>query len=249
MVIVYFSGTGNSKYIAEKFADRMQIEAHSIEENIDFGQIFDKVDTIAVCYPIYGSCVPLIMREFVKKNMQFFERKKLIIFCTQMLFSGDGAKAFTRLIPNCDGRVRYAEHFKMPNNICNFALFPMTEKEKTKKPLRALEKLDKVCSDIQKGVVKKRGWNAFSNILGKTQNIAYPKMEAKARASFRTDDSCIGCGLCVKKCPMHNLELVNGKVKQNGNCTLCYRCVNICPKQSCTVYFTKKPKKQYKGIS
>lgn len=114
---------------------------------------------------------------------------------------------------------------------------------KNKKPLRALEKLDKVCSDIQKGVVKKRGWNAFSNILGKTQNIAYPKMEAKARASFRTDDSCIGCGLCVKKCPMHNLELVNGKVKQNGNCTLCYRCVNICPKQSCTVYFTKKPKK------
>lgn len=34
-----------------------------------------------------------------------------------MLFSGDGAKAFARLIPNCDGRVRYAEHFKMPNNL------------------------------------------------------------------------------------------------------------------------------------
>ena len=114
--------------------------------------------------------------------------------------------------------------------------------------MKALEKLDKVCSDIQKGIVKKRGWNVFSSILGKTQNIAYPKMEAKAKTSFRTDDSCIGCGLCVNKCPMHNLELVNGKVKQNGNCTLCYRCVNICPKQSCTVYFTKKPKKQYKGI-
>ena len=71
MVIVYFSGTGNSKYIAEKFADRMQIEAHSIEETIDFGNVFSKVDTIAVCYPIYGSCVPLIMREFVKKYMQF----------------------------------------------------------------------------------------------------------------------------------------------------------------------------------
>ena len=75
MVIVYFSGTGNSKYIAEKFADRMQIEAHSIEENIDFGQIFDKVDTIAVCYPIYGSCVSLIMREFVKKYIHFLKVK------------------------------------------------------------------------------------------------------------------------------------------------------------------------------
>lgn len=75
MVIVYFSGTGNSKYIAEKFADRMQIEAHSIEENIDFGQIFDKVDTIAVCYPIYSSCVPLIMREFVKRIYSFLKGK------------------------------------------------------------------------------------------------------------------------------------------------------------------------------
>ena len=108
----------------------------------------------------------------------------------------------------------------MPNNICNFALFPMTEKERTKKPLKALEKLDRVCSDIQKGIVKKRGWSVFSGMLGKSQNIAYPKMEAKVKASFLTDDTCAGCGLSV----------------------------NICPKQSCTVYFRKKPKKQYKGI-
>ena len=108
MVIVYFSGTGNSKYIAENFASRMQIEAHSIEENINFEELFNKVDTIAVCYPIYGSCVPRIMREFVQKHMRFFESKKLIIFCTQMLFSGDGAKAFARLIPNCNERVLYA---------------------------------------------------------------------------------------------------------------------------------------------
>lgn len=109
MVIIYFSGTGNSKYIAEKFADKMKIEAHSIEETIDFKSIFDKTDTIAVCYPIYGSCVTLIMREFVKKYMQFFESKKLIIFCTQMLFSGDGAKAFARLIPNCDRKLLFLQ--------------------------------------------------------------------------------------------------------------------------------------------
>lgn len=248
MVIVYFSGTGNSKFIAEKFAEKMKIESYSIEENIDFESIFNKTDTIAVCYPIYGSCVPFIMREFVKRYIQFFESKKLIIFCTQMLFSGDGTRAFARLIDNCDERVIYTEHFKMPNNICNFALFPMTEKEKIKKPLKALEKLDVVCSDIQKGIVKRRGWNVFSTLLGKTQNIAYPKMEKQAKSSFNTDDTCIGCGLCVDNCPMNNLELVDGKVKQKGNCMLCYRCVNMCPKQSCTVYFRKKPKKQYKGI-
>ena len=113
-------------------------------------------------------------------------------------------------------------------NLYNYSIDFVVGLTRKNKIYPKIEKLDKVCSDIQKGIVKKRGWNTFSNILGKTQNI--------------------WCGLCVNKCPMHNLELVNGKVKQNGNCTLCYRCVNICPKQSCTVYFTKKPKKQYKGI-
>lgn len=245
MIIVYFSGTGNSRYIAEQFAKRMNINAYSIEEDLEFETIFSKEDTIAVCYPIYGSCVPRIMREFVSRYQTYFKTRKLIIFCTQMLFSGDGARAFARLIPGCDERVIYAEHFLMPNNICNFALFPMTEKEKIKKPQKALEKLDLVCSNIQCGIIKKRGWNVFSTLLGKTQNVAYPKIEQQGKGSFCTDESCIGCGLCVKNCPVNNLEMVNGKVVQKENCTLCYRCVNLCPKQSCTVYFHKKPKKQY----
>lgn len=87
MVIVYFSGTGNSKFIAEKFAEKMKIESYSIEENIDFESIFNKTDTIAVCYPIYGSCVPLIMREFVKRYIQFFESKKINNFLyTNVIF-------------------------------------------------------------------------------------------------------------------------------------------------------------------
>ena len=248
MIILYFSGTGNSRFIAEQFAKRMNISAYSIEQNLDFGTLLSKEDTVAFCYPIYGSCVPRIMREFVSRYRKHLEPKKLIIFCTQMLLSGDGAKAFARLLPGCDERVIYAEHFLMPNNICNFFLFPIREKEKIKKPAKALKKLDRVCTDIQHGIVKKRGWNVFSALLGKTQNIAFPKMEEEAKSSFQTDEGCIGCGLCVKKCPAHNLELIEGKVVQKGNCILCYRCVNLCPRQSCTVYIHKKPKKQYRGI-
>ena len=132
MIILYFSGTGNSRFIAEQFAKRMNISAYSIEQNLDFGTLLSKEDTVAFCYPIYGSCVPRIMREFVSRYRKHLEPKKLIIFCTQMLFSGDGAKAFARLLPGCDERVIYAEHFLMPNNICNFFLFPIREKEKIK---------------------------------------------------------------------------------------------------------------------
>lgn len=248
MIVIYFSGTGNSKWLAEEFAKRMDIEAYSIEQDVDFDSLLSRVNTIAVCYPVYGSCVPRIMREFAERYKQCFETRKLIIFCTQMMCSGDGAKAFARLVPGCDPRVIYAEHFSMPNNICNFFLFPIRERERIKKTERALRKLDRVCSDLHSGIVKRRGWSPVSVLLGKTQNIASPRLEAQGLSSFRTDESCTGCGACVKHCPTRNLELVHGTVLQKDRCTLCYRCVNLCPTQSCTVFFLhKKPKRQYKG--
>ena len=44
---------------------------------------------------------------------------------------------------------------------------------------------------------------------------------------------------------MNNLKLVDKKVEQNGNCTLCYRCVNLCPEKAITVLFSSKVGKQY----
>lgn len=46
---------------------------------------------------------------------------------------------------------------------------------------------------------------------------------------------CIGYGKCVKICPMHNMELLNGKVITHKQCTMCYRCANDCPKQTITL--------------
>lgn len=54
LLVLYFSGTGNSKFIARQFAAKMGAECHSIEEKTDFKKLFDQVDTVAVVYPIYG---------------------------------------------------------------------------------------------------------------------------------------------------------------------------------------------------
>lgn len=248
MLILYFSGTGNSKYIAQGFASRMKADCQSIEEDLDFDRLILKSGPLAVCYPVYASCVPRIMREFVDKHKKAIQGRPLIILCTQMMFSGDGARAFARLLPGCEKHVIYAEHFNMPNNICNFFLFPVRDQERIRKTKAADKKLDLVCRQIKKGVVKRRGFHPYSSLLGKMQNVGFPEMEEKYRGSFIADKSCIGCGICVSCCPMHNLELKKNGVLQKNNCTLCYRCVNLCPKQAATVMLHAKPKRQYKGI-
>ena len=43
------------------------------------------------------------------------------------------------------------------------------------------------------------------------------------------------CGKCEKLCPMNNIKIVDNKVVQNNQCTMCYRCINNCPKQAMTL--------------
>lgn len=248
MVIVYFSGTGNSEYIARSFAAQMDCACYSIEEPVDFTAVLKEQQTVAVCYPIYGSCVPALMRDFARRHAALLAEKRLIVFCTQMMFSGDGAKAFTRLLPSC--KVIYAEHFNMPNNISNFALFPVTEKERLRKKAKADAKMARVCRDIKNGVVFLRGWSRASQLLGYLQNTFWPGVERKKASSFRAGDSCNGCGLCAKKCPASNLVQQEPRKKpiQQNCCILCYRCVNLCPQKAATVLLHAPVKTQYKGI-
>lgn len=248
MMMLYFSGTGNSAYVAKGFSRRMGADCHSIEEDIDFASLLGAHDTVAVCYPIYGSCVPRIMRDFMEKYHAILAEKKLIILCTQMMFSGDGARAFARLLPGCDGNVLYAEHFNMPNNISNFWLFPVWEGERRRKQAAAERKLDRICRDIQGGIVRRRGWSWFSALLGKLQNTYWPAIEEKQAGSFKADGDCNRCGLCVRRCPVQNLKLSETGVMQKNSCILCYRCVNLCPQKAATVMLHIKPKRQYKGI-
>jgi len=66
------------------------------------------------------------------------------------------------------------------------------------------------------------------NLLGgKFANFFSPK-------PYINTSKCVGCGECVRSCPMHTIELVekNGKkqAKINRNkCILCYCCQELCP--------------------
>jgi len=251
----YFSGTGNSEYIAKLFGRYMNAPCYSIEEKasdkkIDFGLLMSANETIGFCYPIYGSRVPRIMREFVQKYMEFLKDRKLIILCTQMIFSGDGARVFTDLFPKNFMEVIYAEHFLMPNNVVNFFLLPLTNTKKIKRCVAgADQKMQIVCDNINKGIVKKRGFNIVSRLLGLVQGSFMPGIEKKALNSVHINNDCTQCLLCVSLCPMKNLELQNGKITHRLNCTMCYRCINNCPQKAITVFFHEKVKVQYKNLT
>jgi ferredoxin len=241
----YFSGTGNSKYIAELFCGNMNAGCCSIEENIDFTKLIEAEETIGFCYPVYYSRVPRIMREFAARHMETLKDKTLIILCTQQILSGDGARAFAGLFPRDHAKIAYAEHFFMPSNI-----WPITTNER--KILSSAEKAERkiqtVCRDIKAERIKKRGFNTLSRALGLIQAPLMQPLEKRSNNSIRITGDCIQCRLCVSACPMNNLVAESEGITHQHNCTMCYRCINRCPQKAITVALHYKVKKQYKGL-
>ena len=248
MLTLYFSGTGNSKYVAELFAADMGGDCFSIEETLDFSSLIAAADTVAFVYPVYASRVPRILKEFVQRHQGDLLDKQLVILATQMGFSGDGARCFTDLLERNTYCVLYAEHITMPNNINNLFIFPRTGDRRVKRQLAAAQrKVRRISENIRAGVAVRRGFNQFSRLLGLMQGASAPRMEQLAKASVQIGEECIGCGQCVKRCPMHNLVMENGKAKALSNCTECYRCINLCPAKAIRIYFKKKVGWQYHG--
>ncbi len=65
-VILYFTGTGNSLYIARQLADE-NTELLSIPQLMRSGKFDIEADEIGIVYPIYGHMPPNMVRRFIQK--------------------------------------------------------------------------------------------------------------------------------------------------------------------------------------
>ena len=258
MLTLYFSATGNTEHIARIFSRQMDAKCLSIEDEANFKAEIKAHDTLAFCYPIYGSRIPRNMREFVVKHMSDINGKRVVILITQMMFSGDGARVFTDMFWDGAIDVIYAEHFNMPHNIP--VLWKPGNRGIQRRFKKAEAKVMRVCQDIKNGIVKRRGFSRFSQFLGSIQGKPWQgdskeiapsikSIEHRAKDGVKVHGDCTACNLCVRICPVKNLANEQGKIIPLGDCVVCYRCVNRCPHKAITVMnIHAKPRWQYKGI-
>lgn len=258
----YFSGTGNTLYIAGKLCQKLScVYAYDIYDIADIYKDSSKAeffkskvasaDAVMLAFPIYGSAPPIPMRAFVHSCGKLFSGKKVIIVETQYFFSGDGAASLGRTVVRYGGTVIGAEHFNMPNNLADCKIFSVKNGDDVKKIVaKADKRLEAFADGLLIGKTPKRGFRLLPHAVGYfCQRKFWRKGEAEKRTQLKVDPSrCVGCGLCAQKCPVCNIGLKNGKAVALGKCVLCYRCVNLCPRKAITLIGAAPPSTQYKGL-
>ncbi len=231
---IYFSGTGNTKYVAKRFSQQMNCSAYSIEEDVDFSYIISSSDIITLCYPIHHSTAPVVYKKFILKYQKEFMNKAVVILCTQQFFSGDGAYNITKYLPAVE--ILYADHINMPSNIGNIPVYSKLTKGNLKKSVaRANKKIEKIIRNISKGKRHTRGFSRFGHWLGSSQNMYEELYMSGAKENVCVQESCILCKKCISICPTKNLTIEDSSIVNAGDCTFCWRCVNTCPVQAITV--------------
>ncbi|MDR0991420.1 MAG: EFR1 family ferrodoxin [Ruminococcus sp.] len=237
MTSIYFSGTGNTKFCAESFLSEMGGGAAVSIENPAALNTAAGDNDLLLAYPVYFSDIPIIMRDFLTAHKSFFAGKNVFILCTMTAFSGDGAGCGARFLRDCGANIIGGLHIIMPDCIADIKLFKKDEAAQKLIIEKAEAKIAAAVKNYKNGKPPKNGMS-FINMLGGLliQRIWCRRMIDNYAENLKIDsEKCIGCEICVKCCPMKNIETKDEKAFAKNRCTRCYRCINKCPKQAITL--------------
>ena len=237
MIGIYFSGTGNTKYCVEKLVSLIDENAKVIPlESEGVEKAIGENEFIVLGYPTQFSNAPIFVRDYIKKHSSIWKGKKILCMATMALFSGDGAGCSARLLKKYGAEIVGGLHIIMPDAVCDSKLLKKSIEENKKIVIEADKKIETVASQIRNGKYPKEGLNIFYHIAGLFgQRLWFYGKTKNYSNKLKINNDCIGCGLCVNKCPMKNINMANGKPVAGDQCTMCYRCISTCPNKSITL--------------
>lgn len=231
-LVFYFSGTGNSQFVAMQIADAVGEQPISINTYLKEGKkaAFTSQSPLVFVAPTYAWRLPKVVEQWIEAT-EFGDNRNAYFVLT----CGDdcgNAEAYARRLCIQKG-LQFCGLTKvvMPENYV--AMFDVPSKAGIKS---IIDKSQPIIKELAQNILDgkpfaKRRITVLSRILSSPVNIFFNRLLIGDKG-FRVSDACISCNKCAQRCPLNNIDMASGKPVWQGSCTHCMACIGGCPTQA-----------------
>lgn len=228
-MVLYFSGTGNSKYIAKQIADGLSDKVVSINEklkNNDTSEIEVRGRLIFVV-PTYAWRIPKAVHNWIMQtDFIGVEKVWFVMNCGSEI--GNSAKYNEKLCEKKGFAYMGTAQVVMPENY--ILMFNSPSENEIEE---IFEKAQPIIETVTRNIAENKAFSIpkttlQDKLMSSVVNILFYPMFVKSKA-FYADEKCTGCGVCEKVCPLNNIKIKDGKPLWSNSCTHCTSCISYCP--------------------
>lgn len=236
-MIFYFTGTGNSLWVAQQLAqifnDRLVGIAHAQLAG-EYSYNVAPAETVGFVFPVHSWGVPPIVRNFVDAlQLNGYSNNTIYAIFTCGDECGYTKSTFAKLLASRGWSSQHLYSVQMPNTYICFPKFGIDPKELEEKKINvALASTTLIAESIANNSPISHYHKGGASFI--KSRMIYPLFMRFALDSspFRTTAGCISCGACAKKCPVLNITMIEGKPQWGNKCTQCLACIHHCPTRS-----------------
>ncbi len=230
-MVLYFSGTGNSRYAAKLIGSIAGDEAVSMNELIKRGEKadFHAARPYVFVVPAHAWRMPVVAERFIRES-HFEGSREAYFVMTCAGSAGQAARWCEKLCLEKGFLYRGFTSIYMPNNYIIGSAMP--GKAEAAACIRdARPRIIAAAEYIRDGrALPKEKHGALAGFLSGALNPLF-RLSISAKGFFATA-ACNGCGRCAELCPTNNIRLAEGKPVWGDRCTDCMACICGCPQEA-----------------
>ena len=234
-MILYFSATGNTRFIARQLATLLDDEALDLLDRIKRGDCspIHSEKPFVICSPTYVCEMPRFFADYLRKTPLVGSTEAYFIF-TSGGYAGISGVLAKHLMRKKGLRYMGCAELTMPRNYIANDHYPELETAEIERRIRtSAEAIPSIASAIKSGEhLKSRHVWLFEVLITLPFNPVWCHVR-QGVGGFHATDKCVGCGKCARLCPLNRIEIQDGKPVWIGkSCSHCMSCIQNCPAEA-----------------
>ncbi len=244
-MILWFSGTGNSRRAARIISQALAEECVSMNDYIqrEAPGDFSSQRPFVFVTPTHGWRMPRAVESFIRGSVFSGDRRAYFVMtCGDDI--GAAGEHNRRLCAERGLEYMGTRALVMPENY--LAMFPVPEQDEAMRIVAMAEKKAlRIAEEIGSGVrLPDTAPTAVDRAKSSLVNTLFYTFSVTDRG-FHVTDECLSCGNCAEGCPVNDIDLRDGRPVWLGRCIHCMSCIARCPAEAIEFRGVSRGKNRY----